>query len=223
MHQVLAMNGDDALAYLRRQGRHAGARRPQLILLDLNLPGRDGREILEEIKNDRQLLHIPVVVLTTSGSDRDVQRAYESHANCFINQAARTARVPPRRPVHRRLLAPDRPPAEGVTDMEHACSSSSRSKTTRGCRSSPHPRRKAADGAAITLECVPDLTAGMARLGAGGVDAVLLDLNLPDSSGLDSLRAIAAGFPAVPIVVLTGLDDDRTGLAAVNSGRRTIW
>ena len=77
---------------------------------------------------------------------------------------------------------------------------------------------KAADGAAITLECVPDLTAGMARLGAGGVDAVLLDLNLPDSSGLDSLRAIAAGFPAVPIVVLTGLDDDRTGLAAVNSG-----
>ena len=86
MHQVLAMNGDDALAYLRRQGRHAGARRPQLILLDLNLPGRDGREILEEIKNDRQLLHIPVVVLTTSGSDRDVQRAYESHANCFITK-----------------------------------------------------------------------------------------------------------------------------------------
>ncbi|MBI2923412.1 MAG: response regulator [Planctomycetes bacterium] len=86
INPVLAMNGDEALAYLRRQGRHASARRPQLVLLDLNLPGRDGREILKEIKSDPELLRIPVVILTTSGSARDVARAYDAHANCFISK-----------------------------------------------------------------------------------------------------------------------------------------
>lgn len=91
INPVLAMNGDDALGYLRRLGPHAAARRPQLVLLDLNLPGRDGREILEEIKRDPALLRIPVVILTTSGSPRDVRRAYDAHANCFITKPAELA------------------------------------------------------------------------------------------------------------------------------------
>jgi CheY-like chemotaxis protein len=76
--------GDDALAFLRRTGPYATAPRPSLVVLDLNLPGRDGREVLREIKTDRSLRHIPVVVLTTSSAPTDVQHAYELHANAYI-------------------------------------------------------------------------------------------------------------------------------------------
>lgn len=88
IRQVLAMNGEDALDYLRRRGGHEGARRPKLILLDLNLPRKDGREVLVDIKEDPELKHIPVVVLTTSGAESDVRHSYGSHANCFITKPA---------------------------------------------------------------------------------------------------------------------------------------
>ncbi len=80
----VAEDGVDALAFLRREGRHAGAVRPHLILLDLNLPRKDGREVLEELKKDPQLKHIPVVILTTSKAEQDIRRTYELHANCYI-------------------------------------------------------------------------------------------------------------------------------------------
>lgn len=76
--------GEKALQFLRRQGRYADAPPPDLILLDLNLPRKDGREALAEIKSDSHLRHIPVVVLTTSGAEQDVLRAYDLHANCYI-------------------------------------------------------------------------------------------------------------------------------------------
>ena len=80
-------DGVDALAYLRRQGpRYSDAVQPDLILLDLNLPRKDGREVLAEIKADEHLKKIPVVVLTTSAAEEDVARAYSSHANCYITK-----------------------------------------------------------------------------------------------------------------------------------------
>jgi CheY-like chemotaxis protein len=79
-------DGVEALAYLRRQGQYASAPRPDLILLDLNLPRKDGREVLAEIKTDRDLRCIPVVVLTTSRSEEDVMRAYNLYANCYITK-----------------------------------------------------------------------------------------------------------------------------------------
>ncbi len=75
-------DGEAALEYLRRPG----GRRPDLILLDLNLPGLDGREVLEEIKADPALKHIPVVILTTSRAEADVLRSYQSHANCYVTK-----------------------------------------------------------------------------------------------------------------------------------------
>lgn len=77
-------NGVEALAYLRREGKYADAARPQLILLDLNLPRKDGREVLAEIKADERLRRIPVIVLSTSQAEMDVLRAYDLHANCYI-------------------------------------------------------------------------------------------------------------------------------------------
>ncbi len=79
-------DGIEAIAYLRRAGKYAEATRPDLILLDLNLPRKDGREVLEEIKEDAQLKKIPVVVLTTSAAERDILRAYNLHANCYITK-----------------------------------------------------------------------------------------------------------------------------------------
>ena len=73
-----------ALAFLRREHIYTGAPRPDLILLDLNLPRKDGRELLADIKADRSLRSIPVIVLTTSQDERDVLRAYEAYANCYI-------------------------------------------------------------------------------------------------------------------------------------------
>ena len=82
----VAEDGVEALAFLRRQGRYSDAARPDLILLDLNLPKKDGREVLEEIKCDDGLKQIPVVVLTTSAAERDILRAYNLHANCYITK-----------------------------------------------------------------------------------------------------------------------------------------
>jgi CheY-like chemotaxis protein len=79
-------DGEEAMAFLRRQGRHAEAPRPDLILLDLNLPRKDGREVLAEVKEDESLRSIPVVILTTSKSEEDVLRTYDLHANCFISK-----------------------------------------------------------------------------------------------------------------------------------------
>ena len=82
----VARDGVEALAFLRREGPHARAARPDLILLDLNLPRKDGREVLAEIKDDTSLRRIPVVVLTTSRAEEDILRTYDLHANCYISK-----------------------------------------------------------------------------------------------------------------------------------------
>jgi CheY-like chemotaxis protein len=79
-------DGVQALEFLRREGRYADAVRPDVILLDLNLPRKDGREVLEEIKADPDLKRIPVVVITSSSSEEDVLRSYNLHANCYISK-----------------------------------------------------------------------------------------------------------------------------------------
>jgi CheY-like chemotaxis protein len=83
---TVVSDGEEALAYLRREGEYADAVRPDLILLDLNLPRRDGREVLAEIKSDVQLHQIPVVVLTTSQSEEDILRSYQLHANAYVTK-----------------------------------------------------------------------------------------------------------------------------------------
>jgi chemotaxis family two-component system response regulator Rcp1 len=83
---TVVCDGVEALAYLRREGQYSNCPRPDLVLLDLNLPKKDGREVLSEIKTDDGLKMIPVVVLTTSAAQEDVTRAYGSHANCYITK-----------------------------------------------------------------------------------------------------------------------------------------
>jgi CheY-like chemotaxis protein len=79
-------DGVEALDYLRKKGRYADAKRPDMILLDLNLPRKDGREVLAEIKEDPDLKRVPVVVITSSRAEEDVLRSYNLHANCYISK-----------------------------------------------------------------------------------------------------------------------------------------
>lgn len=79
-------DGVEAMAFLHRQGKYSKAARPDLILLDLNLPKKDGREVLKEIKSDKELKAIPVVVLTISKAEEDVIKSYNLHANCYITK-----------------------------------------------------------------------------------------------------------------------------------------
>jgi len=83
-HLTVARDGDEALALLNREGIHSQTPRPDLIVLDLNLPKRDGRELLGEIKENASLRRIPVVVLTSSNAVQDLQKAYDLQANCYI-------------------------------------------------------------------------------------------------------------------------------------------
>jgi CheY-like chemotaxis protein len=85
-HVSVAEDGVEAMAFLRRQGRYAQMPLPDLILLDLNMPRKDGREVLAEIKDDPVLKRIPVVILTTSQDERDILQAYNTHANSYITK-----------------------------------------------------------------------------------------------------------------------------------------
>lgn len=79
-------DGDSAIAFLRREGEYAGLARPDLVLLDLNLPGKSGREVLAEVKADAELRTIPVIVMTTSSSDADILASYRAYVNCYIRK-----------------------------------------------------------------------------------------------------------------------------------------
>ena len=82
----VAEDGEEAVLYLRGEGKFSGSPRPDIILLDLNLPKKDGREVLKEIKEDNNLKNIPVVILTTSNAEKDILRAYDLHANAYITK-----------------------------------------------------------------------------------------------------------------------------------------
>ena len=82
----VARDGVEAMEFLQQKGVYKDAARPDLILLDLNLPRKDGRELLAEIKSDPGLRHVPIVVLTTSRSEEDILQAYDLHANCYITK-----------------------------------------------------------------------------------------------------------------------------------------
>ena len=82
----VATDGIEAMAFLRKEGKYRDVQRPDIILLDLNMPKKDGREVLEEIKTDKYLKNIPVIILTTSEAERDIISTYENHANCYITK-----------------------------------------------------------------------------------------------------------------------------------------
>ena len=228
-------NGVDAMAYLRREGKYRDVRRPDLVLLDLNLPKKDGREVLEEIKNDPVLKFIPVVVLTTSKSDEDLLRAYGNHANSYITKPVDFPRftdalrslggywfevvtLPPEAAIERMARAtPSRLPSAPLGAVD---------ETIRLLLVEDNPtdvallRDALNENRLVKFELVHESRAAGAckRLRSEVFDLVMTDLALPDSNGLDTYRMIRAAARGVPVIVLTGLDDDETGILALREG-----
>lgn len=222
-------SGIDALAFLRKEANFSDAPFPDLILLDLNLPKMGGRELLMHIKGDTHLRMIPVVVLTTSESDEDILRAYAGHANSYIakpvdmHKFARAMRTLGEYWFETVSLPP--PPAPEAGGRRFSSSPASTQsplkilivedsetdavilKRSLGAASSP-----------LIFERAHLLSAAAEKLRSGKFDAVVLDLGLPDSQGLDTLRFLRRLDPTTPIVVLTGIDDEAMGPRALEIG-----
>lgn len=204
-------DGQAALDFVRKQGEYATAPTPDLILLDLNLPGLDGRSVLATIKRDSALRRIPVVVFSSSSAPDDVYDAYELRANAFVTkpvgfrQYHNTIRAIERFWIGRamapqiRILVVEDNPADAAIIGDYF-------EETR------------TEPAAGVVERVDRLQTALARLAEQHHDVVLLDLSLPDARGLEGLTAITTAYPRIPVVVMTGLTDARVALEAVKAG-----
>lgn len=231
-HLHTVENGIEAMAYLRREGRYATAARPDLILLDLNLPRKDGREVLAEIKTDQRLKVIPVIVMTTSAAAEDVSGSYSHHANSFIRKPIDFARF-----------------AEIINSVGHYWC---QVVTLPVPKPSPWPtpppfgrRSSSVVTSSLRVLLVEDDPTGVllvkemlreSRIGSFDVESVsriralaerpdldsfhiaLVDLNLPDSQGLDTYRQVRSALGGRPVIVLTGLHDESLGLSALREG-----
>ena len=213
---TVACDGEQALAMLQQTGPYSHQPLPDLILLDLNLPGLDGRELLDRIKEEPGLARIPVVVLTQSGAEADVRRAYDAYACCYV-----------RKPL-------DIDQFLGVMQsIGHFWLSVVTLPAGSGNRADTVPVLLVEDepgDARLVCELLRDVeprysvhTAGnlaeaTRQLALQRFAAVLLDLGLPDSQGLPTLRAMLQVAGAVPLVVLSGRDDESIAIRAIQLG-----
>lgn len=213
---TVATDGEQALAMLQRVGAYEHQSLPDLILLDLNLPGIDGRELLERIKEDPGLSRIPVVVLTQSGADADVRRAYDAFASCYVRKpldldqflgvmqsighfwlsvVTLPVGVDSRLDALPVLLVEDEP---------------GDARLVRELLREAEPR--------YVMDTAASLAAALAQLAQKRYAAVLLDLGLPDSQGLQTLRAVLQSAGPMPLVVLSGRDDESLAIRSIQLG-----
>ena len=240
-----ASDGAQAMAFLRREGKDTGAPRPDLILLDLNLPKKDGREVLAEVKGDPSLKRIPVVVLTTSQADSDRNRSYELHANCYfvkprqwdefveLMQAIRDfwfTRVSLPDPLPAALQEQPAPVAQGppppIIAPREARPGELKVLLVEDSPADAHIVRELlaeTGGRRVSLVGASTLGDALSRLREHLFDAILLDLSLPDSGGLDGLASLHGRVTGVPIVVLTWLKDEALAARRCGRARRTMW
>jgi diguanylate cyclase (GGDEF)-like protein len=216
LHRMcVAESGAEALTILRREGAHAHRGRPDLILLDLNLPGLSGHELLGLLKSDSRLARIPVIVLTGSMANEDIARAYASHANCYI-----------RKPVDIDQLLTIMQSVGNFWLSVVSLPESSSSDRLGSWRlllveDNPGDARLVAEMLAqpeLEIVSVARLADAIAELGAGQFTIALVDPGLPDSSGLETVGTLLRAAPLMPVVVLSGQDDENLALRAIQLG-----
>ena len=223
-------DGAEAMNYLRGRPPYQDAIRPDLILLDLHLPRKDGREVLAEIKADPLLKSIPVVVLTTSDADAEILSTYHHHVNSYIAKPVDFCRL------SEALATMGRYWFEVVTLPpgleEEAAPGPGRRPTSAGQR---HLRLLLIEdsltdqlifGHALKEDALPafevvwvrSLSEARTRLADGHYDIIVTDLGLPDSEGISTYRSVQSASRGIPIIVLTGLEDGELGHTAVREG-----
>jgi two-component system, cell cycle sensor histidine kinase and response regulator CckA len=226
-------DGVEALDFLRRAGKFADAPMPDLVLLDLNLPRKDGREVLAEMKQDPGLRLIPVVVMTNSKAEEDALRLLGLPANCYITKPVdfeafanairsletfwfevvtrpRGGGISPSVPSDA-----ERPPVRWPSgDRIRVLVVEDNETDTMLLRASLEKCR----APRFEVVAVASLMEALAVLKTGEFDLVLSDLGLPDCGGLESVSKLLAAAPMVPLLVLTANDDERLGMTAVQEG-----
>lgn len=216
----VVQDGEKAMDFLHRAGSYADAPRPDLIILDLNLPRKDGREVLAEIKEDRAFRQIPVVILTTSEEADDIKRSYGSRANCYLTKPFEIADYyAALEAIERFWLATASLPSREADKMTET-------KPKHILLIEDHPGQaflirdmlKRFEEMRFDVEIADRLTTGVKRVERGGVDLVVLDLGLPDSSGVETVRALHEKCPGVPVLVVTNQDPHGTAPEAIYSG-----
>jgi diguanylate cyclase (GGDEF)-like protein/PAS domain S-box-containing protein len=212
---TVVADGVEAMAYLHNNGPFRAAQRPDLILLDLNLPKMDGREVLGKIKDDQRLSSIPTVILTTSDADVDVLKSYRLRANAYL-------RKPVRLEEFNGLI-------RSISDFWLTRARLPRVSTSSSTRvllveDNPGDARLLREMLGDDVAGRPELThvTGASEAAATLVDTsfdiILLDLGLPDAQGLDAVRRIHAATPSTALVVLTGRDDASLASQALQEG-----
>ena len=224
-------NGEEAMAFLRRQGKYADAPRPGLILLDLNMPKKDGREVLCELKADPRLKFIPVIVLTTSSDERDIMRAYGAHANSYITKPVDFANFTEAIAAigDYWLNIVTLPPSEPIAMAEKAKATGAAGKgdELRVLLLEDDPLDVLFLKDVLEKSSVGDFSlthvTRFAQLektlqSSSEYDLIITDLGLPDVQGLETYRQVRLQAPNLPIIVLTGDLDESVGIRAVNEG-----
>ncbi len=216
-HLQVVSDGVEAIQYLRRLGRFHDAIRPDLVLLDLNLPRKSGHEVLEEIKNDPLLRQIPVTIITNSGNETDIEHAYQGYANCYITKPVDFSRFIQ---IVRgfedfwvnivRLPRSDKDTSPGVVRVLVVEDNAADARLIAESLTSSH--------LTLEVERVEDLAGALARIEQGNLDVTLLDLGLPDSVGLETVHRVHRSAPHLPIVVLSGQNDREIAIRAVRAG-----
>jgi diguanylate cyclase (GGDEF)-like protein/PAS domain S-box-containing protein len=213
-------DGVDAIAFLRHEGVYVNAPRPNLILLDLNLPKINGHEILTQIKSDIRLRMIPTVILTSSESEPDILKSYQLDANCFLTKPMRLEAFEALlKTINDFWLTKSKLPTSDAEKM-----SKKAIKALLVVEDNPGDARLLQEmlnerGASISKISHAQTMAEAEKLIAeNAFDMILLDLGLPDANGLGAVRRAHAAAPRVPLVVLTGLDDETLAALALQEG-----
>jgi two-component system, chemotaxis family, response regulator Rcp1 len=220
-HIHAVVNGADAIALLRREGKYANAIFPDFMILDLNLPKKDGRAVLAEVKADPVLRKIPIAIFSTSEARQDIVRSYELGANCYVSKPGNlrdfisavtsigefwfgtsTAR--------RGTMNIDGPMNNGHTHVLLIEDNPGDADLVR--------LRLIEGDSGVNVSSVNRLADGLASMAKEPPSVVLLDLNLPDSHGADTFRKVLEQAPGVPVVILSGQDDEVLAMKALHQG-----
>ena len=232
----MVQDGEEAMAFLHRYGRYVNAPRPDLVLLDFNLPKKDGREVLAEMKADPQHKSIPVVVVSSSTSEEDVLRAYAHQASCFVAKpldlcaltevmglvhqfwfevASLPESIPATRPASKPFSAPpESPQAASATEEIRILLLEDNSTDAFLLRSA----LETSTTMKFQVEHVERLEDCIRKLASIRYDLVLTDLGVPDSQDFETFCRVRDAAIGTPVVVLTGIDSEETGVAALQEG-----
>ncbi len=214
-HLCVAESGTEALEILRRDGAHAHRARPDLILLDLNLPGLSGHELLRVLKGDPRFSRIPVIVLTGSVAADDIGRAYASHANCYIRKPVDLDQLlSVMQTIGNFWLSVVSLPEGGNGERAGAW-------RLLLVEDNPGDARLVGEMLArpeLEIVKVERLADAIEELREGQFTIALVDPGLPDSTGLETISALLRAAPLMPLVVLSGLADETMALRAIQLG-----